>query len=52
MKPFINKYNWKERNFPSGKDDLMKLEKYNVTIALYIFYVKKERNICHLCFKT
>ena len=39
----INKYNWKRINFPSEKDDLKKIEKNNVTIALNTFYVKKEK---------
>ena len=41
IKPFINKYNWKEINYPSGKDDWKKFEKNNPTIALYMLYVKK-----------
>ena len=41
-KPFTNEYNWKEINFPSEKD-WKKIEKYNVTVALNVLYVKKEK---------
>ena len=43
IKPFINKYIWKGINFPSEKDDWKKIEKNNVTIALNVLYVKKEK---------
>ena len=42
-KLFINKYNWEGINFPSEKDDWKKFEKNNVTIALNVLYVKKEK---------
>ena len=51
IKPFINKYNWKERNFVSEKDDWKNYEKNNVTIALNVLYAKKEKNISCLSFK-
>ena len=38
IKAFTNKYNWKETNFPSERDDWKKLEKKNVTIALNVLY--------------
>ena len=40
-KSFINKYNWKEINYPLRKDDWKKFEKNNPTIALNVMYVKK-----------
>ena len=43
IEPFINKYKWEGINFPSEKDDWKKIEKNNVTIALNIFYAKKEK---------
>ena len=43
IKNFRNKYNWKERNFPSEKDDWKKFEKNNVTIALNNLCAKKEK---------
>ena len=51
IKPFKNKYNWEEISFPSENDDLKKIEKNNVTIALNVSCGKKEKNICCLCFK-
>ena len=43
IKPFINKYNWKEINFPSHKSNWKKFERNNNTIALNIIYM--QRNI-------
>ena len=43
IKPFIDKYNWKRINCPSEKDDWRKVEKNNLTIAINISYVKKEK---------
>ena len=43
IKPFINKYKWEGINLPSEKDDWKKFEKNNVTIALNVLYVEKER---------
>ena len=43
IKHFINKHNWEAINFPSEKDDWKKFEKNNVTIALNVLYVKKEK---------
>ena len=42
-KPGINKYNWEGIKFPLEKDDLKKIEKNNVTIALNVLYAKKEK---------
>ena len=36
---FTSKYNWKEKNFPSHKNDWKKFETNNKTIALNILYV-------------
>ena len=43
IKPYINKYNWEGINFPSEKNDQKKTEKSNLTIALNVFYAKKEK---------
>ena len=43
---------WERINFPSEKEDWKKIEKNNVTISLNGFYVKKEKNISCLGFKT
>ena len=45
FKSFIRKYNWESINYLSEKDDLKKVEKNNVTIALNILYTKKEKYI-------
>ena len=45
IKPFINKYNWKEINYPTKIDDWKAFEKNNSTIALNILYTK-EKEIC------
>ena len=45
IKPFINKYNWEERDFPSEKYDWKIFKKNNVTIALNVLYTKKEKYI-------
>ena len=50
IKPFINKYNWKEKNFPLEKEDWKNFEKDYVTIALNVCCAKKEKNISFLCF--
>ena len=39
IKPFINKYNWKDIDFPTGIKDRKKFERNNKTIALHILYV-------------
>ena len=43
IESFINKYNWAGINFLSEKDVWEKFECNNVTIALNIFYLKKEK---------
>ena len=43
LKTLINKYKWEGINLPSKKDDWEKFEKNNVTIALRVLYVKKEK---------
>ena len=39
IKPFIDKYNWKEIDFPSHNKDWKKFESNNKSIALNILYV-------------
>ena len=43
MKLFINEYKQKGISFASQKDDRKKIERNNVTIALNVLYVKKEK---------
>ena len=42
IKPFINKYNWKEINNPSKIGDWKTFEKNNPTTAINILYLKEE----------
>ena len=39
VKPFINNYNWKDREFPSQSKDWKKFEQNNKTITLNILFV-------------
>ena len=41
IKPFIDKYNWEEKNYPSEKDDLKEIDKNNPTIVLNVLCTKK-----------
>ena len=43
IKPFIDKYNCEGVNYTSERDDWEKFEKNNPTIALKVFYSKKEK---------
>ena len=48
VKPFVNKYDWSEINFPSHADDWKKFELNNKSIALNVLYVPEdERTIRH-----
>ena len=38
MRPSFNKYNWKDRDFPSGPKDWKIFKQNNKTIALNILY--------------
>ena len=47
VEPFINKYNWKEIDFPSHGKDWKKFESKNKSIALNILYVPHNtKKIC------
>ena len=52
IKRFVKKYNWEGTKFSSQKDDWKKFEKNNVTIALNVLYVNKEKKLSCLHFKT
>ena len=43
VKPFVNKFNQKEANFPSEKDDWKRFEKNDITNDLNLFYSKKRK---------
>ena len=42
IKPFINKYNWKEINYPPKIFDWKRFEENNPTIVLNILYIKEK----------
>ena len=39
IKPFINKYNWEGKNFPSHEEDWNNFEKNNKLISLNVLFV-------------
>ena len=39
----MNKCNWKDINYQSRKDDLIKFEKNNLTTVLNVLYAEKEK---------
>ena len=39
LKPYINKYNWKEIDFPAGPKDCIKFEQNNKTFALNVLNI-------------
>ena len=43
VKPFINKYNWRGRSYPSEKSDWKKITKNNLTIVLNVLHAKNEK---------
>ena len=45
IKLFIDKYNWEGVNYQSRKDYWKTFEKNNLTIALNVFMLKKNKNI-------
>ena len=48
VKPFVNKYDWSEINFPSHVGDWKKFELNNKSIALNVLYVPEgEKTIRH-----
>ena len=49
---FINKNNWKDIKYPSGKDKWIKFEKYNLAITLNVSYAKKGKSISCFRFET
>ena len=43
IKSFMDKYNWKEINFSSGKNEWKKLEKNYLTISLNMLHAKRKK---------
>ena len=53
IKPLIDKYNWKDINYPSGRKRLVKILKKNNPTVLNVLNAKKRRkNKSCLYFKT
>ena len=47
LKPYIDKYNWKDLKFPPDKEDWKKFEQNNKEIALNVLFypiIKKKQN--------
>ena len=40
LKPYINKYNWEEIDFPAGSKEWQKFERNNKTVALNVLYIR------------
>ena len=51
IKPFINKYNWKDKDFPSTSKDWKKFE-LNNEIALNTLYVPHNTRKIHVAYKS
>ena len=52
LKPYINKYNWKDINFPSEKEDWKKFEQNNKEIALNVLFVPHNKKEIELAYKS
>ena len=52
IKPFIDQYNWNNRDFPSTSKDWKKFELNNESIALNILYVPHKTGKIHLAYKS
>ena len=52
IKPFIDQYNWKERDFPSHSKDWKKFKQNNKTIALNILFVPHNAKKIRFAYKS
>ena len=52
LKPYINKYNWKDIKFPSDKDDWKKFEQNNKEIALHVLFVPHNKKEVELAYTS
>ena len=50
LKPYINKNNWKEIDFPAGPKEWIKFEKNNNTIALNILYIPRNTETINIAY--
>ena len=52
LKHYINKYNWKEIDFPAGPKEWIKFEKNNNTIALNILYIPRNTETINIAYRS
>ena len=52
LKPYINKYNWEEINFPTGSKEWQKPEQNNDTITLNVLYVEQITKKINVAYKS
>ena len=52
IKPFIDKYNWKDIDFPAGVKDWEKFEKNNKEVALNILYAPPNKEEIRVAYKS
>ena len=52
LKPYINKYNWKEINFPAGPKNWIKFERNNKTIALNVLYIPRNTKTISVAYRS
>ena len=52
LKHYIDKYNWKEIDFPSGPKEWIKFEKNNNTIALNILYIPRNTKAINVAYRS
>ena len=51
LKPYINKYNWKEIDFPAGPKDCIKFEQNNKTFALNVLNIPSNTKTISVAYK-
>ena len=52
LKPYINKYNWEEIEFPAGPKDWKKFERNNKTIALNILFLQHNTEKTRVAYRS
>ena len=52
LKPYINKYNWEEIDFPAGSKEWQKFERNNKTIALNVLYIPHNTKAISVAYRS
>ena len=52
LKPYINKYNWKDVKFPSDKENWKKFVQNNKEIALNVLFLPHNKKEIELAYKS